>query len=159
VTVALRTATDADRPFLEALYAEARADELAFTTLDDAAKAALCKQQFEAQDRSYRQQFPDAAFDVVLVDGEAKGRLIVDRSDVWHVVDIVLSASGRGAGVGTALLRALTEEAKRAGCDVTLTAATSNPARRLYERLGFVAVSSDDVYVAYRLSAQANTAS
>lgn len=159
MTVALRAVTDADRPFLEALYAESRADELALTTLDDAAKAAFCKQQFDAQDRWYRHQFPDAAFDVVLLDGVPIGRLIVHRADVWHLVDIRLSASCRGAGVGTALLRALTVEAERAGCDVTLAVATNNPARRLYERLGFVVVSEDDVFANCRYSAQAKTAS
>jgi ribosomal protein S18 acetylase RimI-like enzyme len=159
VTAATRPATDADRPFLETLYAESRADELALTSLDAASKTAFCRQQFDAQDRSYRQQFPDATYDIVLVSGVPSGRLIVRHGDVWHLVDILLAASCRGAGVGTAVLRALTEEADLAGCDVTLRVAPDNPARRLYERLGFVAESASAVFVTYRRIAQANTAS
>jgi ribosomal protein S18 acetylase RimI-like enzyme len=160
VNVVLRPATDADRPFLEALYAESRAAELAFTNFDDAEKAAFCAQQFAVQDRSI-QQYRNLAYDVIVVDGIDAGRLVVSRGDALHLVDILLGAEHRGAGTGTALLCDLVDEADRDGRDITLTVEATNPARRLYERLGFVAVDADDgaPFVAYRRAAQANTAS
>ena len=42
-----------------------------------------------------------------------------------------------GRGIGTLLLTNLLEEAERRGCDLSLTVRTSNPAYRLYERVGF----------------------
>lgn len=54
---------------------------------------------------------------------------------------IFVTTEARGLGVGTALLRAIKEEAARRGCtEVRLDVIDSNPrARTLYEREGFVA--------------------
>jgi predicted N-acetyltransferase YhbS len=43
----------------------------------------------------------------------------------------------RGQGVGEKLMRALIGEAARRGLGLCLSVWTANPARRLYERLGF----------------------
>jgi ribosomal protein S18 acetylase RimI-like enzyme len=159
VTIALRQATEADRPFLAALYAESRADELALTNFDDAEKAAFCAQQFASQDRSIR-QYRGLSYDVVTIDGVASGRLVVARGATLHLVDITLAADRRGAGVGTALLRELVEEAEGNGRAITLTVEATNPARRLYERLGFATTDPPGgAFLAYRRAAQANTAS
>jgi len=160
VNIELRAVTDADRDFLEALYAESRADELALTNFTDAEKAAFCAQQLDAQNRSYSQRFPDASYDIVLVDDAPAGRLIVHRGEAFQLVDILMAKRARGAGIGTQLLRGLVDEADRAGCDITLTVEATNPARRLYERFGFVHEhGSDEWFLPYRRVAQANTAS
>jgi len=52
-------------------------------------------------------------------------------------MSIGVRASVRGQGVGEKLIRTLTAEAKRRGFRVCLNVRQSNPARRLYERLGF----------------------
>lgn len=49
----------------------------------------------------------------------------------------------RGAGVGTALLAALLAQAQPAHRAVSLSVSASNPARRLYARMGFEAVRRD----------------
>jgi ribosomal protein S18 acetylase RimI-like enzyme len=41
-------------------------------------------------------------------------------------------------GIGTSLIRDVIGEAQAAGLALRISAATINPARRLYERLGFV---------------------
>lgn len=47
-------------------------------------------------------------------------------------------ASGRGNGVGAALLQQAEAEARiQSSTQLSLTTATNNPARRLYEREGF----------------------
>ena len=50
----------------------------------------------------------------------------------------------RGQGIGTQLVKGLIEEAGRAGRAVTLGVMKTNPALRLYERLGFRPTHEDE---------------
>jgi ribosomal protein S18 acetylase RimI-like enzyme len=136
--VVLRAAGHADRTFLAQVYASTRADELALLPWTGEQKAAFVAHQFEAQDAHYRLHYDGAAFDVIEVDGEPAGRLYVHRgpSEI-RIVDIALSPSYRGRGLGTRLLRALIAEADDAGRKLSIHVERNNPARRLYERLGF----------------------
>jgi len=52
-------------------------------------------------------------------------------------VSIGVNPEARGQGVGEKLMRALIAEAARRGLGLCLSVRTENPARRLYERLGF----------------------
>ena len=52
----------------------------------------------------------------------------------------------RGRGVGTALLTAVFAESVPAGRSVSIHVELFNPARRLYERLGFRELSRNGVY-------------
>jgi ribosomal protein S18 acetylase RimI-like enzyme len=58
-------------------------------------------------------------------------------------MDIALVPEVRGRGIGTALIRALIEDAAGRGAIVTLNVEPFNPACRLYERLGFRTVEAD----------------
>lgn len=138
----LRPATDADREFLLAVYGSVREAELSQVQWPDGAKEAFIAQQFDAQDAYYREYYPNASFDVIEVEGRGAGRLYVDR---WpaeiRIVDIALLPEFRGRGVGEALLRELIAEAEASGRPLTIHVEQGNPARRLYERLGFVPVA------------------
>jgi ribosomal protein S18 acetylase RimI-like enzyme len=115
---------------------------------DDAAKEAFLRMQFSAQDSYYREQMPDASYQVVLVDGEPVGRLYVDRrEDELRIVDVALLPEHRGRGLGTTLLRELLAEADATGKRVTIHVERFNPALRLYDRLGFVQVMDEGVYL------------
>ena len=147
--VTLRAITDADLPFLLHLYASTRVDELAPVPWTDEQKAAFIVQQFEAQHAWWQEHYPRARFDLVLVDGEPAGRLYVD---VWEreirVVDIALVPAHRGGGIGSMLLRRVFDEGDAAGKPVSIHVEVFNPARRLYDRLGFVEKGTHgDVYV------------
>jgi ribosomal protein S18 acetylase RimI-like enzyme len=146
--VALRPAGDADRTFLAQVYASTRADELALLPWTEDQKAGFIAHQFEAQDAHYRTHYDDAAFDVIEVDGEPAGRLYVHRgpSDI-RIVDIALAPPFRGRGLGTGLLRSLIAEAEDSGRRLSIHVEMSNPARRLYERLGFRPVGEHGVYL------------
>ena len=52
-------------------------------------------------------------------------------------VSIGVKPNARGQGVGEKLMRALIGEAARRGLGLNLSVRSENPARRLYERLGF----------------------
>ena len=138
----LRPTTPEDRDFLLAVYGSVRAPELARVDWTEEAKAAFVAQQFDAQDRSYRENYANASFEVIEVEGRPAGRLYVDR---WpaeiRIVDIALAPEFRGRGVASSLLRELIAEAEASGRSLTIHVEQGNPARRLYERLGFVPVA------------------
>jgi ribosomal protein S18 acetylase RimI-like enzyme len=147
--VTLRPITEADLPFLLRLYATTRLDELAQTDWSDEQKAAFILQQFEAQHAWWQQHYTGARFDLVLVDGEPGGRLYVD---VWareiRIVDIAIMPGFRNGGIGTRLLHGVFDEGDRAGKPVSIHVEVFNPARRLYERLGFRETGTHgDVYL------------
>jgi GNAT superfamily N-acetyltransferase len=137
----------ADAEFLLSVYASTRAQELAVVPWTDAERDAFLQMQFDAQDRSYREQRPAAAFDVVVVDGAPGGRLYVDRAaDEIRIVDIALLPDHRGKGVGTVLIRRILDEGSATGRPVTIHVERGNRARGLYERLGFRQISTTGVY-------------
>lgn len=143
----LRPAGSADEEFLYRVYASTRYDELAPLGWPTDRVEVFLRMQFRAQDAHYRQHYPAAAFDVILVGGEPAGRLYVDRwPDQVRVVDIALLPEFRGAGVGTFLLARLQAEAAAAGLPVSIHVETFNPALRLYQRLGFVKAGGNGVY-------------
>ena len=145
--VTLRPVTPADEAFLRVVYAWTRADELAVTPWTDEEKAAFVRMQFEAQRRYYAEVYPDAAHDVVVVDGEDAGRLYVARFDEEiRIVDVALLPAFRGRGVGELLLSQVLAEAAASGRKVVIHVEHQNRARSLYDRLGFEAVEEVGVY-------------
>jgi ribosomal protein S18 acetylase RimI-like enzyme len=163
VRASLRSAGPDDHSFMLDVYASARADELALLPWEEATKRGFVEQQFRAREADYRAHHPHASDDVIEVDGEPAGRLFVDRrDDEIQVVDIALLPAFRGRGVGTMLLDELIAEADAGGRAVTLHVEASNPARSLYDRLGFGPVADGGVYLSMARPprrAQAKTAS
>jgi GNAT superfamily N-acetyltransferase len=147
-TITLRPAGEEDTAFFAALYASTREEELAVTPMTRAQKDAFLAQQFAAQTAHYARVRASAAFDVVLVDGERAGRLIVDEQGEGEigVVDVSLLPAYRRRGIGTRLLTPILERAEALGRPVAIHVERFNPARRLYERLGFAVVDGDGVY-------------
>jgi ribosomal protein S18 acetylase RimI-like enzyme len=142
----VRPATDADDPFLRRVYAAARAEEVAAFGWPDAQVAAFLRQQFDAQRAHYRAAYPDAVEGLVEVDGEPVGRLYARHSaGALVVLDLALLPEHRGRGVGTALLRSLQADAAAFGVPLRLHVDHTNPARRLYERVGLRPVADDGI--------------
>lgn len=151
MTVSLRPVEPGDEEFLVGLYASTRADELLLVDWPDEQKAAFVRDQFGAQDRHYREHYPTASFDVVVVDGVPAGRLYVERwADEIRVVDVALLPKWRGKGVGSGLLRQVQAEAAASNRALTIHVERLNPARRLYARLGFVPEDAGPVYLLMR---------
>ena len=154
-TIALRPARPEDRELLFRIYASTREDELRPMPWSDAEKEVFLRSQFEAQDRWWHEHYDDTSWNVIEVDGREAGRLYVSR---WpkeiRIVDIALLPEFRGRGVGSGLLRGLLEEGDRSGRPVTIHVEVNNPARTLYERLGFRPVAERGVYVLMRREPQ-----
>ena len=145
--ITLRPASPADRAFLLQVYAESRAAELAATDWTLEQMESFCRTQFDAQDTYYRQHYPDCEFLVVERNGEPIGRLYRDRRrDEIRVVDIALLARERGRGVGGKLMQNVLDEAAASGLKVRIHVEKTNPARHLYDRLGFQVEEEGEVY-------------
>jgi ribosomal protein S18 acetylase RimI-like enzyme len=108
---------------------------------------AFLRSQFSLQAAHYRRHYPDAAYLVILLHGKPIGRIYVHRSaESIHILDISLIAERRNQGIGAMLLKELVVEADETGKKVVLYVETYNPARHLYERLGFRAEGEEGVY-------------
>ena len=62
---------------------------------------------------------------------------VVRRATDIFLSNIELLPAYQGQGIGTHLIRALITEARQKGIPITLQVLKVNPARKLYERLGF----------------------
>jgi len=110
-------------------------------------KEAFLRMQFEAQSRYYEEQFPRASFQVIELEGRPIGRLYVDRRpDEIRLIDITLLPEFCNAGIGSALLRDLLDEATAADRPLRIHVERFNPALRLYQRLGFRQVEERGAY-------------
>lgn len=145
----LRPERAEDEAFRYQLFCESRPAEFALLRLDPAVFDQLMRFQFQAQTLSYRANFPNARFDMIELSGMPIGRIVVDRPGlVLHIVDQAIVPSLRNRGLGTAIMKALMDEAGQAGLPVRLkVASTNDPSMRLYQRLGFVPIHTDPFYI------------
>jgi ribosomal protein S18 acetylase RimI-like enzyme len=56
----------------------------------------------------------------------------------WHLVQVQIAPQWQGKGLGERLIRGLLQRAAQENCSVVLDVLVGNPAKRLYDRLGFV---------------------
>ena len=146
--LALRPETDGDLPFLMQVFASTRADELALAPWTPDQKRAFLVHQFGAQRLHYRTYYPDASFGVLERHGSAIGRLYVDeRQTRVHILDIALIPEARGGGIGTAILSAIQDHARIQGKGVDIFVERINPAKSLYDRMGFKVVREEEIYL------------
>jgi ribosomal protein S18 acetylase RimI-like enzyme len=144
----LRPVTPADEPFLFALYATTRADEMAAWGLPDAQRESILKLQFVAQQRDYAVRFPTGDHRLVLLDDAPVGRLWVARDETaTHLLDVSLLPAYRGRGIGTYLLqRLLAEAAERRRPFRLMVLKVNVQALRLYQRLGLAITADAEPY-------------
>jgi ribosomal protein S18 acetylase RimI-like enzyme len=146
-SASLRVSNGSDREFLYSVYAATRTEELARVPMSAEEKERFLRQQFEAQDHSYRSNYPGAEFLIIVVDGKDAGRLYLHRRpDEIRIMDIALLPEYRGRGIGTGLLNRILQEGGTTSRTVTIHVEVFNPAMRLYQRLGFSKVAENDVY-------------
>lgn len=143
----LRNAEPKDLDFLYRVYASTRAEEMAVVDWTADQKEAFIRMQFNAQREHYQAHYPKAYNQIIQYDGVSIGRLIVERSqDPLLLIDIALLPEYRHAGIGTAMIKDLMDEAARLNWSITLHVEVFNPAMRLYERLGFAKVAEQGIY-------------
>ncbi len=119
--ITFRSITDADLEFLYRVYASTRNEEMAVTGWNEADIENFLRMQFNLQHTYYRQTYPQAAFDIILIDGIPAGRLYIDRQqDKMVVIDIALLPEFRRRGAGGRIMRNLVEEVDKEGLLMSL---------------------------------------
>jgi len=138
---------EADLPFLSALYASTRSEEMAQAPWTDEQRAQFLQMQFDFQHKHYQQHYPDADFLMIERGGSDVGRLYLEAwGGEFRIIDIALLPRWRGQGLGSAILDDVMRQARILGKAVELHVEKNNPATRLYRRLGFEAVEDKGVY-------------
>jgi ribosomal protein S18 acetylase RimI-like enzyme len=85
--------------------------------------------------------------EAIEVDGELAGFLDVeDRDDHVWVGNIELHPRFQCEGIGTVILRDIQLDAAKRGLEARLQVLKVNPARRLYDRLGFEVTGETDTH-------------
>jgi ribosomal protein S18 acetylase RimI-like enzyme len=152
----LRPSQPEDRDFLFRLYASTREHELSALGWAAAQQEAFLRMQFNAQQQWYAATYSTAESRIMEQDHEPIGRMIVQRDpEVWRLVDISLLPEHRGRGIGGELIRTLIQQCGESGAVLQLQVLNTNPAQRLYTRLGFIKTGEDQLYTQMELRPQA----
>ena len=98
-----------------------------------------------AQETSFRQQWNLAQVRVIALDGTDVGWLqAIRQDDELFVAQMFVDGLFQRRGIGTEVMKRLIGEANEFNLAVRLNVVRINPARRLYERLGFRVTHEDD---------------
>jgi ribosomal protein S18 acetylase RimI-like enzyme len=128
-----RRAVHADLPFLEEVHVAALGP---VALVGYGWPAITLREQF-------RSEIDLATCFVISADGRRAGYISVeDRDAFWYIDAFALARRFQGKGIGTLVLRDVLAEA--GARPVQLNVLHVNPARTLYERLGFRAIRRDD---------------
>lgn len=144
----LRPATGEDAQFLLAVYESTRADELAQVEWPPGQRDVFIKWQFETQRREYDTRFPDAEYDVILIDNQPAGRIWIGRDNTQvRLLDIALLPEFQNRKAGTTLIRRLMTVAKSGNIPLRhMVFVLNDDAHRFYERMGFVIIEDLGAY-------------
>jgi GNAT superfamily N-acetyltransferase len=88
---------------------------------------------------------------VILLPDQPVGLWKVARED-WDLIQVQLAPRLQGQGLGTQLIQSLIAEAREAGASLKLKVLRANPARHLYQRLGFVVTAETQHGLEMRLA-------
>jgi GNAT superfamily N-acetyltransferase len=146
--VELRPVTAGEDQFLLSVYASTRDAELSQVEWPEGQRELFLRWQFDLQRSEYSKRFPDAAYDVILVDQKPAGRIWVGAdAEQIRLLDIGLLPEFQNRGVGTALLRRLMDHAAAERKILRhMVFVLNNDAHRFYERLGFAAIEDVGAY-------------
>ena len=147
-TLKTRPVTPTDDDFLLTVYASTRADELAQVQWQEGQQDAFVKWQFEMQRREYDARFPDAEYNVILIDEQPAGRIWLGRTEEEiRLLDIALLPEFQNRGAGSLLIQHLIDEATAANKRLRhMVFVLNNDAHRFYERFGFTVIEDFGAY-------------
>ncbi len=142
---ALRQATEDDLDFLYHLHvATMREYVAAVYGWDDA-----------FQERYFKERFDPPSSCIIVVEGQDVGMVrAVEEEGELFISHIHVLPEYQNRGIGTAVLKDILRGAEERGLPVALRVLRGNPAKRLYQRLGFTAVEETETHTRMRLHPQ-----
>lgn len=98
-----------------------------------------------AQEHGFRQQWNPMQVRIITVDGADVGWVQTIRQEEAILVgQIIVERRFQRKGVGTEIMKRLISDAAQMGLPLLLSVVKINPARTLYQRLGFQVTHEDD---------------
>jgi ribosomal protein S18 acetylase RimI-like enzyme len=95
--------------------------------------------------KNFRERWESTQVRIITIDGAGIGWLqSTKQSDALFLAQLFVDASFRRQGIGTQVMHRIIGEAARVDAAVTLGVVKTNPAFRLYQRLGFQVTHEDD---------------
>jgi len=105
----------------------------------------------DSQASQFQQRADRGTWHVIEEDGTVLGFMSFDEADDRSVLNTIeLAPEHQRCGVGSKLIRDLLSRARKRGVPVELRVLKCNPARALYERLGFSAIGETETHVLMR---------
>lgn len=133
--ITLRPVTQDDEAFLLDLRKQTMTEHL---------RRAGAADDEEAHMQRVRYHYDDAR--IICLDSQPIGLFKAYRSETeWYLVQIQVAPGHQGRGIGEQVIRTLLDEARQANLPVSLRVLHGNPARRLYERLGFRPAAEEEI--------------
>ncbi len=107
----------------------------------------------EDQRRRFADRFDPAATKIVVANGQDIGQLVLeDTGEELYLAALFIDPAWQNKGLGRAIIQEVIAEANEAGRIVNLQVLKVNPAKRLYERLGFEVVGETGTHYKMRHS-------
>ena len=144
-TLSLRPIQDEDLLVLCEIYGSTREEELkqvTYWSVQD--KKAFIQQQFTAQHEYYQKNYNGAAFYLIFKNKIPIGRLYIHENyqeKGIRIIDIALLGNWQKKGIGKNILEDILAKASLIKRNVSIHVEAFNPAKHLYERLGFEKIS------------------
>ena len=143
----LTSVTSSDESFLAELYASTRAEEMVLVPWSGEQKQVFLRMQFEAQDRYYRERYPNASFDLIKINDCPVGRLyLAELADEIRIIDLAFLPAHFDAGVFVSLIEEILQKGAQVRKPVRLYLEFNNPQTEIFVRLGFRKIAEDGVY-------------
>jgi GNAT superfamily N-acetyltransferase len=159
MNIQLRHAVSEDEDFLRQLFVATQPMETASWNISATAREQLLKLQFRGRIQSYTEQYPNAEDLIICLneEGEVERRvgrhLVMRQEDSILGIDLAVLPAYQKQGLGQFVLQGIQRQCLKEGLRFRLQVLHTNPARRLYDRLGFRMVSKDLLYAQMEWSA------
>jgi ribosomal protein S18 acetylase RimI-like enzyme len=144
-TLSLRPIQDEDLVVLNEIYGSTREEELKQVThWSDQDKQGFIQQQFMAQHEYYQKNYIGAGFYLIFKNETPIGRLYIHENyqeNGVRIIDIALLPNWQKKGIGKSILEDIVAKGNSLKRNVSIHVEAFNPARHLYERLGFEKIS------------------
>ncbi|MDQ0301112.1 GNAT family N-acetyltransferase [Ancylobacter polymorphus] len=145
--IVLREETPADMPFLAGLYTGARGPTFDGEGWPEEQRRAFFAEQYRRQVAHYTRNHAGAALLIIERHDVPIGRLYLHRGPQDHrIIDFSLIPEARNRGYGGIVLDWASAEAAALGCSTSIQVGKNDPARRLYERKGFIRTGDSGPY-------------
>jgi GNAT superfamily N-acetyltransferase len=149
--VTTRPADSDDTPFLLDLFAHSSDIPASLFAADPR----LLQFQFTAQQGSYAAQFPGAAHEIILVDGERAGQVRwAELADEIRIIDLALMPQFRRIGAATRVYQTLLAHARARGKPTYAWVGRMNiVSQAFHHRLGFTLADQTEMHLLLTVAA------